>query len=258
MAAGLSLWLHNGIPIAGTLVAALVADGLGCFRKPAEGSWESRIRRPLPAALVRIGTRVAFVYLLVVGGIVSLARQVHESFEHHRHVPHVFVFSHHSTFDEVFDEPALRGLRWGEPTKVGDQSVTASDLRELMAHLRDRGGNFFTFPDFTFLYAALNVKSPQPLLWFHPGLTYPREYSSELDQRVVGALQGNGVRTIVLEGDSFFGTTHWDNFPKLRAFIEEQFELERRIGIFSVYHRTVDHEPSTNDGILANTATVRE
>lgn len=254
IAAGFSYWLYNGIAIAGTLVAALLTDSLGCFRVPGEGSWEDRIRSPLSPGFVTIGTRVAFVYLLAVGGIVSVARQVHESFWHYHRIPHVFVFSHHSTFQGEFDEPALRGLRWGEPTKVGEKHVTASDLRELMAHLRDRGGNFFTFPDFTFLYAALNRPSPQPLLWFHPGLTYPVEYTPEIDRRVVAALDDNQVRTIVLEGDNFFGTTQLDNFPELRIFIEQQFDFDRRIGIFSVYHRGMNRGSTGRPG--SDTATV--
>jgi hypothetical protein len=258
LAAGLSLWLHNGIPIAGTLLAALVTDSLGCFRAPAAGSWEDRIRRPLPPVLIRAGLRAAFAYLLIVGGIVSLARQVHESFEHHRHVPHVFVFSHHSTFNEVFDEPALGGLRWGEPTKVGERAVTAGDMRKLLAHLRERGGNFFTFPDFTFLYAALNVTPPQPLLWFHSGLTYAVDYSPELDLRVVRALKDNDVRTIVLEEDNFLRRTHLEDFPELRSFIEQRFDLDRRIGIFSVYHRANYRDPLMTDGIVTNSGADRK
>jgi hypothetical protein len=242
--AGFSLWLNNGLAIGGALVASLLADSLGCFRDPAEGSWEDRIRSPLSPGFVTVATRVAFVYLLAVGSIVSIARQVHESFEHYHRIPHVFVVSHHSTFTEQFREPALRGLRWGDPTRVGEKPVTANDLRELMADLRARGGNFFTFPDFTFLYAALDVPSPQPLLWFHPGLTYPVQYTPEIDRRVVAALHKQDVRTIVLEGDNFFGTTQLDNFPELRTFIDRQFAFDRKIGIFSVYARIRNYEPT--------------
>ena len=42
----------------------------------------------------------------------------------------------------------------------------AEDLEALVRFLTREGKPFFIYPDFTFLYGAVGVTPPQPLLWF--------------------------------------------------------------------------------------------
>jgi len=109
-------------------------------------------------------------------------------------------------------------------------------LLDVIAYLRSHPEQFFVFPDFTFLYGVLEVPSPQPLLWFHRGLTYSEEYSEALDREIVASLEARGVKTVVVETDSFGGTLkRFSDFPQLRQFIARNFEYDRQIGNFAIY-----------------------
>lgn len=78
---------------------------------------------------------------------------------------------------------------------------------------------------------------PQPLVWFHPGLTYPTRYDEALDRRVVSDLERHGVRLVVIERVSFLGTEkRLGHFPQLRAYLDG-FREVARFGIFEVRER---------------------
>ena len=51
--------------------------------------------------------------------------------------------------------------------------IKEDDIVNLFEYLKAKNRNFFIFPDFTIFYALLDLTSPQPILWFHKGLTLP-------------------------------------------------------------------------------------
>ena len=149
---------------------------------------------------------------------------------------------------DVFQAPAfekrvsLRGLEhliWAEPTRLGNFEISGDDFAALLRYLRGRGENFMVFPDFTILYGLAGVPSPQPLLWFHEGVTYLKDDTTELDQWIVRDLRRNDVRVFVLEQVAWFNSgERWAHFPGFRAYIRENFAPVGMVGIFSVYERT--------------------
>lgn len=148
-------------------------------------------------------------------------------------------------FDRPFPHPRLAGLRWGDPTYVRDRLVLESDVLALIRHLEAADVPFFVFGDLTVLYGVVGRPSPQPILWFHPGLTYPRYYDGAVDQRVADSLKTNGVRIIVLETTSAgYTEDRIDDFPLVEHFIKTQFKLRRSIGVFDIYHRLDQNDHS--------------
>jgi len=140
-------------------------------------------------------------------------------------------------FIEPFEEAGLRGLRWGEPTRMGGLSIEGKDVADLLTYLRQRRENFFIFPDFTIMYGLAGVPSPQPLLWFHEGVTYPKgAYDAVLDRRIVDALRRNNVRIVAIEQVAWFNTgKRLDAFPEMRSYIYGNFVRIGQIGTFAVY-----------------------
>jgi hypothetical protein len=186
------------------------------------------------------GRVLAFFSVVVFcfGLFLSWERKVHESVDG-------------AQFGQVLPIERLAPLRWGEPTIVREGvlpkdvpgvRVSEHEMLSLIQFLEGQDRNFFVFPDFTFLYAVLQKPSPQPLLFFHRGLTYPTDYNPDLDQWVVESLIENEVSLVVLEERSFFGTLErLEDFPFVSQFLEENFVELRKIGLFRVLAlRTVE------------------
>jgi hypothetical protein len=167
---------------------------------------------------------VATTLLSVEGMSASHQRRMHDVFEG-------------SSFESTVDVPNLRYLRWGSPTVIKGGRVSAEDLTRLCRYLAGRG-RFFSFPELTLLYGVLGVPSPQPLLWFHPGLTYLRGGDPALDRRIVGSLDAHGVDTVVIQRRSWFGTKAiLADFPRLQDWLDSQFDHVGSIGMFDIYER---------------------
>jgi hypothetical protein len=177
------------------------------------------------------------VALAADGMYVALGRQAHEGTR----------FA--STFVPL-EHPNYRGTQWGNPTRVDNAwegrplergtFVSNTEIDELTEYLAADGENFFIFPDHTFLYGTLGVPSPQPLVWFLEGQTYPFEdqYDPALDQWVVDDLVRYNVQTIVVEEVSFFDTAKTlRRFPKLQHYIENSFTPVEQIGIFTIHKK---------------------
>jgi 4-amino-4-deoxy-L-arabinose transferase-like glycosyltransferase len=240
-AAGLSMWLRNGVMGFGTFLALTVANGIGCFRSPSPGSLLAKVDWRANRRWIMIGMLGVFAVLEWYAVTTSVYRLVHESFAQADRSPQVYAITNHSRFEHAFSSPGLRGLRWGEPTNVGNRQVPAADLEALLGYLNESPEPFFTFPDFTFLYAAVGSPSPQPMLWFHKGLTYPSEYLKSLDQKIVDSLRKHGVQKVVFEVAGFFdSSSRLADFPLLKQFIADEFFVDREIGIFTVYHARPD------------------
>ena len=161
--------------------------------------------------------------MLIAGTDVSLHRVVQDIFNG-------------STFTKCFSEQKLKSLKWGYPTEIRGSTVTGKDITDLLGYLKSENKNIFIFPDFTIFYALLGVPSPQPVLWFHKGLTYPVQYDEMLDNWIVRDLIKNKVEIVIIEKSSFIGTDfRLNDFPVLKSYIENNFRETGQIGIFKIY-----------------------
>jgi 4-amino-4-deoxy-L-arabinose transferase-like glycosyltransferase len=141
-----------------------------------------------------------------------------------------------AVFNQHVKVPGLARVLWGEPTRYGERStIDRRDFEALNAWLAETQANFFVFPDSTMLYGLQGRVSPQPWLYFSPGHSFLIEDLPKVDAAVVDALQKNNVRVIVLEKDSWvLNHNLWKQMPKLRAWIESDFEKVRDFGIYEV------------------------
>jgi hypothetical protein len=203
----------NGVPFVG-IIAAI---GLGLI----VSSSRKRYRH------LRIATSGAMLVLMVViffvGAKIAASRDVHGIFQK-------------ATFPTYMPEEGLSALRWGQPTRIG-KAITAEDIERVIDYLQRRDENFFVFPDFTIFYGLVGVPSPQPLVWFHEGLTYPHadHYDPDLDAWVVSELKENQVGVVVIEQESHFHTQRrLEDFPQLQAYLQD-FQLDQIIGNFEIY-----------------------
>lgn len=199
-----------GLAAALALLAALEALSTG---GSAAGGWR---RHVLAAAVVGL----VALPLARAGRDLARSRQVHEYwFEiHYRNAP---------------VSRALAPARWSA-RRDDPRAIRVEDVDALLDFLRERRAPFFVFPDLVALYGLAGVEPPQPLVWFHRGLTYPAEYDVELDRRVVRELRRHGVRYVVIERVSFLGTEkRLSHFPLLGQYLAG-FREVARFGIFGV------------------------
>ncbi len=213
------------LPFAGLIVALGARVGWGEMER-----WEwfrGRAQRRVVGAVL-----VTLLVIFFASAVdTAWSRDVHE------------VIPPGARFDRSLEVDGLETLRWGEPTLLMEEEgtslpVTAANVEALVEHLRRRGEPFFVFPDWTLLYGVVGTLSPQPLLWFHPGLTYSAGGDPELDRWIVASLERHGVSTVVLEEAAWFGTgERLADFPQLAAWIAEGFGEEERIGPFRLLHR---------------------
>jgi len=162
--------------------------------------------------------------LVILGINVSLSRRVHDIFKDSR-FPHYF-----NNIEQ------LKNLKWGNPTIIDGVEVKESDIVNLYRYLQAENRHFFIFPDFTIFYGLLNMPSPQPILWFHKGITYPEIYNSQLDNWLVQALESSHIEIVVLEEKSRINTkTRFNDFPQLRNYIFQNYRLIKKLRIFMIY-----------------------
>ena len=153
-------------------------------------------------------------------------------------------------FRPVSFPPAAVPLQWCDTTpagRVGGRAVVIPTKHfELLCKIvASHPGNVFVFPDFTAIYGLTGKIPPQPLLWFHRGLTFPKDGDSELDAWIVGALEKNKVDMVVLEEVSWFGTyITLKRFPLLAQYISTKFRTVGRVGIYQIRLRRQPLEKS--------------
>jgi len=202
----------NGIPFTGLIFAI----GLGLLLRLSNNRGMAKIR---PLALISASLLVSF--LCLAGIRVSFAREIQQF--------------RGAKFPKYLSIDKLKALKWGQPTIVGGEDVKEEDMVNLVNYLRAEKKNFFIFPNFTFLYAVLGVPSPQPVLWFHKGLTYHVLYDPELDKWIVGDLIKNKVEIVVIEEKPVCGTL--DDLWRMKAYIDNNFIKTQKFGIFNIYQR---------------------
>jgi hypothetical protein len=190
------------------------------------------LRRRLAAAAVALGVLSSAAAALDA----AVSRRAHD------------LFSPGTRFVRPLAVAAWRPLLWAQPTLLREgwpdaaegaaAEVTAADVEALLVFLERRGEPFFVFPDWTALYGLTGAPSPQPLLWFHPGLTYPRGGDPRLDRWIVAELERRRVAVVVLEEVSWLGTRRrLAEFPRLGRWIERCFRPAGRIGPFLLRER---------------------
>ena len=220
----------NGLPFVGVIVAM----GLGLLQSAwpvLQSGWLARA--PAAGARIAQAAAIAAVFLSIsvpsaVGMRVSFDREAHDLFRQ-------------STFPRRIDVPGWRPLRWGQPTVLHGVEIREADVVRLYRELTARGRNFFIFPDFTIFYGLTGRPSPQPLVTFNKGLTYPARYDPALDAWMVRALEQHQVEIVVLEEVSFRDAGNsremLREFPKVEAYLKDEFRESGRIGIFTIYEK---------------------
>jgi hypothetical protein len=142
----------------------------------------------------------------------------------------------------------LAYLRWSVPKLV---QYSPRDLAQLVESLRSRDGGMFLLGDCSPLYGLSGKRSTAPMLWFHPGLTFPLPADArfaELESRLLERIAG--VRTVVVEPRVWIGyrappgekpigrLVTLDTFPRVKAAIETRKSGERDVGAFHVIELT--------------------
>jgi len=145
-------------------------------------------------------------------------------------------FERGAVFNHYLKVPRMTRVVWGEPTHHGERTTIAQqDIVALNAWLSETQANFFVFPDSTMLYGVQGRVSPQPWLYFSPGHSFLIEDLPKVDAAVLDSLQKNNVQAIVLEKDSWvLNHNLWKQMPKLKAWIEADFEKVKDFGIYEV------------------------
>jgi hypothetical protein len=213
--------LNLGYPFNGIIimVVSLVAFEL-IGRGP---NWEYD-KGTLVRTIVATATLALFLTSFMYGVKISISRDV--------------PLSYPATFNEPVGLERMKHLKWADPAYIPNTGVEVEleDFRALIRFLEIQEKPFFIFPDYTIAYGLCGSVPPQPVVWFHKGLTYPAQYSEEFDRRIVGKLRENMVETIVIENTSFFGTAvRLDDFPVLKSHIKNNFTKTDQIGIFEIW-----------------------
>lgn len=174
---------------------------------------------------------LSFYYLaiIVISGVIfvfginiSTTRVVHDYFAD-------------ADFNDALDIPGMEWVRWG-PQYIQGQIVKAEDIEGVYQYLLDTGEQFYIFPEYAFFYGILGVPSPQPLLWFHKGLTFNNTNRTFIDEKIVEGLSSNEIKVIVLSSAGTPGTENLlKEFPKYEKAIAEDYEQVATYGIFQIY-----------------------
>jgi len=155
------------------------------------------------------------------------------------------------SFHALSFPPTMPPLLWCDRTPVGSVGgrcvvLPGRDVERLCRVMAGFRGNVFVFSDFTALYGFTGKVPPQPLLWFHDGLTYRRGGDPELDAWIVSELERNKVGMVVFEEVSWFGSyVTLNKFPKLREYIDGKFVVVARFGIYQIRVRREPLEKSS-------------
>ena len=213
---------ENALPFIGIISAI----GFGLLLPNKEHSATSSNQSTKTAMRLKLVTAGIFALLIALVSLdglhVSYSRQVHNIFSK-------------SVFGHPLKSERLAALSWAVPTRVGNL-ITAEDINNIVNYLETEGENFFVFPDFTILYGIVGAPSPQPMLWFHSGLTYSKTYDPSLDAWIVKELQENQVGIIIIEEQSWFHSERTlGDFPQLSSFINDNFVYLQRFGNFLIF-----------------------
>ncbi|MFH1313799.1 MAG: hypothetical protein ABIJ00_11320 [Candidatus Eisenbacteria bacterium] len=230
---------ENALAFAGTSFAIAVGLLLGMTTEPGRPSARAKgVRLAVATEPGRLtakakGVRLAVAAIVVI--VVALASQKGIEVSMNRKVHDIF---RGSTFPRPVAVGGLKPLRWAEPTRMGGHEISAESIVRLYRYLKEQKQNFFIFPDLTLFYGLLDVPSPQPVLWFHRGVTYSSGANADLDRWIISELERNNVTIFILEQVSWFNTgERWSDFPRMKAHVKSNFIRVDQIGTFSIYQK---------------------
>jgi hypothetical protein len=151
-------------------------------------------------------------------------------------------FGPETRFGERVRVSGLERVYWGEPTLIptrgGQVTVRREDVEQLVRYLQTRSGNIFVAGDFAMLYALLGKPSPQPLLYFAPGLSFTAFDIPRLDVAILRSLRRNDIQTVITEQFTFMSTQPaYSVFPQTWSWLTGEFTPTVRFGIFEVAER---------------------
>jgi 4-amino-4-deoxy-L-arabinose transferase-like glycosyltransferase len=169
-----------------------------------------------------LGVIVISGVIFVFGINISTTRVVHDYFAD-------------ANFNDALDIPGMEWVRWG-PQYIQGQIVKAEDIEGVYQYLLDTREQFYVFPEYAFFYGILGVPSPQPLLWFHKGLTFNNSNRQLIDEMIVEGLISNDIEIIVLSSAVTPGSENLlKEFTNYERVIAEDFEQIAAYGIFQIY-----------------------
>jgi hypothetical protein len=221
---------ENALAFAGTsfaIAVGLLLHMAGGHRLGGRAAESARLTAGVKGVRLVAGVIVVIAVVLASqkGIEISMNRKVHDIFRG-------------STFPRPVAVDGLKPLRWAEPTRMGGHEIKDESVVRLYRYLQDKKQNFFIFPDFTLFYGLLGVPSPQPVLWFHRGVTYSRGANADLDRQIINDLERNNVTIFILEQVSWFNTgERWSDFPRMKAHVKSNFAKVDQIGTFSIYQK---------------------
>ena len=149
----------------------------------------------------------------------------------------VLQFPSDARFTEQVHVKGASRLRWGEPTMIDDTTnLSRKDFEDLNTWLDQANANFFVFPDSTLLYGLHKKVSPQPWVYFMPQHSFLLSDLAHVDETIQKSLEKNHVTVVVLEKTSWGETRkHLDEMPKLRGWIDNNFEKTKEFGLYEVW-----------------------
>jgi hypothetical protein len=137
-----------------------------------------------------------------------------------------------STFSAHCDAPILGDIVW-----AGADPMPPGEVESLVRFLSQKRATFVVFDEFTLLYAMLNQPAPQPLLWFHEGLTY-RGGDPQIDQWIADSLELNRVQIVIFEhGRWKESEVDLEGLPRTGKYLAENFAPTRTFGSFEIHER---------------------
>ncbi len=141
--------------------------------------------------------------------------------------------------------PALSGLHWIMPTKLeghgGEQE--ARNYKSLLVEIAGRKGNFLLIGDSSILYALSGKPSVFPGLWFHEGLSIPKQFSDwrkKFENFLVRSLLRNDVRYVVVDGRETWMASQASDFAVLAACLDYKHAEAESIGQFRLLPISLD------------------
>lgn len=194
-----------------------------------------------PVTLPARTVAARFLMGLYVSAIVVVAGiGLDDSFD--RHVHDIFV---ESRFEGHCEVPLLNHVVWAHPTQYGGREIRCDDLTELVRLVQSEAGNILVIGDWTILYAMTGRPSTSPLLWYHRGLTYPKQYDPALDRWMLRKLRTDDVRIVIVQQSPFMGelSDFLSRSPRLQRYLNENFERRYLVGEFEVYRKSVLSQP---------------
>lgn len=107
----------------------------------------------------------------------------------------------------------------------------------LCLFVKNISGNFYVFPDSSWLYAEADKINPSRLVWLHRGLTFPSVYDEKVETSLIDEIDNNEIKYIILEKNAISFPHNSEYFVKFKEYRERNFYIERQIGSFEIWKR---------------------